>query len=114
MKRLFAFALMLTLTTASAFAAKNSQTVNFAQAVKVGSTKIPAGDCKVSWTGTGDAVQVTLAQNGKSFTVPAKLVSEKHPHTGYSASHIGDSDRLDSIQFSNITLLFEAPAASGQ
>ncbi len=44
MKRLFGYALMLTLTAAPAFAAKNSQSVNFAQPVKVGTTEIPAGD----------------------------------------------------------------------
>ena len=114
MKRLLGYALMLALATAPAFAAKNSQSVNFAQAVKVGSTEIPAGDCKVTWTGTGDSVQVTLANNGKTVTVPAKLVTEKHDHKGYTASHVGDSNQLQSIQLSNVTLQLEAPTASGQ
>ena len=80
MKRLFGYALMLALTAAPALAAKNSQSLNFASPVKVGTTEIPAGDVKVTWTGTGDNVQVTLAENGKTLTIPAKVVDEKH-HT---------------------------------
>src|SRR5579862_1592996 len=104
MKRLFGYALMLALAAAPAFAAKNSQSVNLAQSVKVGSTEIPAGDLKVTWTGTGDTVQVTLAQNGKTITVPAKLVAEKHDHKGYIVSRNNGSDQLETIQLKDISL----------
>lgn len=114
MKRLFGSALMLALAAAPAFAAKNSQSVNIAQSVQVGSTQIPAGDLKVTWTGAGDNVQVTLAENGKSFTVPAKLVEEKHSHKGYTVSRTNGADQLQSIQLSNVSLQFESPSASGQ
>ena len=115
MKRLFGYALMLTLTVAPALAAKNSQSVNFSEAVKVGSTNIPAGDCKVTWTGTGDNVQVTLTENGKSIaTIPAKLVQEKNNHKGYVVSHASGTDQLQAIQLSNLSLQFESPAVSGQ
>ncbi len=114
MKRLFGYALMLTLTAAPAFAAKNSQSVNFAQPVKVGSTEIPAGDVKVTWNGTGDNVQVTLAENGKTLTIPAKLVEEKHTHKGYIVSRVGGSDQLETIQLSNVSLQLESATASGR
>lgn len=114
MKRLFGYALMLALATAPAFAAKNSQSFNLAQPVKVGTTEIPAGSCKVTWTGSGDAVQVTLAENGKSITVPAKLVSEKHDHKGYTVSRVSGADQLESIQLSDISLQLVSPTASGQ
>lgn len=115
MKRLFGYALMLTLTAAPAFAAKNSQSLNFSEAVKVGSTEIPAGDCKVTWTGTGDNVQVTLTENGKSIaTLPAKIVDEKHSHKGYVVNRASGSDQLQTIQFSHMSLQFEGPTASGQ
>lgn len=113
MKRLLVSALMVALATAPAFAAK-SQSVNLAQAVKVGTTEIPAGECKVSWTGTGDSVQVTLANNGKTVTVPAKLVAEKHDHKGYVVNRVGGSDQLQTIQLNNVSLQLETPAASGQ
>ena len=114
MKRLFGYALMLTLVAAPAFAAKNSQSVNLATAVKVGSTELSAGDAKVTWTGTGDNVQVTIAQNGKSITVPAKLVEEKHAHKGYLVNNVGGSQQLESIQLSNVSLQLESATASGK
>jgi len=114
MKRLFGYALMLALAAAPAFAAKNSQSVTFAQSVKVGTTEIPAGDVKVTWTGTGDNVQVTLAESGKSVTFPAKLVDEKHNHKGYVVSRINGTDQLQTIQLSNVSLQLESPTASGQ
>lgn len=114
MKRLFGYALMLALAAAPAFAAKNSQSLSLAQAVKVGTTEFPAGDCKVTWTGTGDKAQVTLAQNGKTVTVPAKVVEEKHGHTGYVVNRIDGADQLQSIQFRNVSVQLEGSAASGQ
>jgi hypothetical protein len=115
MKRLFGYALMLTLTAAPAFAAKNSQSVNFAAPVKVGSTEIPAGDVKVTWNGTGDNVQVTLAaQNGKTLTIPAKLVEEKHEHKGYIVNREGGADQLQTIQLSKVSLQLEGATASGR
>ena len=75
--------------------------------MKVGSTEIPAGDVKVTWNGTGDNVQVTLAENGKTLTIPAKLVEEKHTHKGYIVSREGGSDQLETIQLSNVSLQLE-------
>jgi hypothetical protein len=114
MKRFSTYALMLALAAAPAFAAKNSQSLNFASPVKVGANAIPAGDCKVTWNGTGDNVQVTIAENGKSFTIPAKLVEEKHVHTGYTVNREGGEDQLETIQFSNISLQIESASASGR
>ena len=114
MKRLFGYALMLALAAAPAMAAKNSNSFNLAQNVKVGTTDIPAGNVKVSWTGSGDAVQVTLSASGKSITVPAKLVSEKNGHKGYVVSNKGGVDELQTIQLSDVTLQLQSPASSGQ
>jgi hypothetical protein len=114
MKRLYAYALLLAVAVAPAFAAKNSQSLNFATPVKVGANEIPAGDCKVTWNGTGDNVQVTIAQNGKSFTVPAKLVTEKHEHKGYVVNREGGTDQLETIQLNNLSLQLESATASGK
>ena len=114
MKRLSTYALMLALAAAPAFAAKNSQSLNFATPVKVGANEIPAGDCKVTWNGTGDNVQVTIAGSGKSFTIPAKLVEEKHTHKGYIVSRESGADQLQTIQLSNVSLQLEGATASGR
>jgi hypothetical protein len=114
MKRLLGYALMLALAAAPALAAKNSQSVNFASPVKVGATELPAGDCKVTWNGTGDNVQVTIEENGKTLTVPARLVAEKHNHKGYVVSRVSGVDKLETIQLSNVSLQLESATASGQ
>jgi len=114
MKRVFGYALMLALAVAPAMAAKNSQSFNLGQDVKVGTSDIPAGNVKVSWTGTGDAVQVTLSSNGKSVTVPAKLVSEKNGHKGYVVNNKGGVDQLETIQLNDLSLQLQGGTASGQ
>jgi len=50
MKRFFGFALLIASLSVPAFAAKNSQNVTFTDAIRVGSTQLPAGDYKVTWT----------------------------------------------------------------
>jgi len=114
MKRLFGYALMLALAAAPAMAAKNSQSINLAQDVKVGTTDIPAGNVKVTWTGSGDAVQVTLASSGKSITVPAKLVPEKNGHKGYTVNNKAGVDQLETIQLNDFSLQLQSPVSSGQ
>lgn len=114
MKRLLVSALMLALGVAPAMAAKNSQSINLSQDVKVGTTNIPAGDVKVTWTGTGDAVQVTLVANGKSITVPAKLVAEKNGRKGYTVSSKNGVDELQTIQLNKLSLQLQSPASSGE
>lgn len=114
MKRLSAYALLLALAVAPAFAAKNSTSLNIASPVKVGATELPAGDCKVSWTGTGDNVQVTIAQNGKTLTVPAKIIDEKHDHKGYVVNREDGADHLQTIQLNNLSLQLDSATASGR
>ena len=114
MKRVSGYALMLALAVAPARAAKNSQSFNLGQNVKVGTTDIPAGNVKVSWTGTGDAVQVTVSSSGKSITVPAKLVSEKNGHKGYVVKNNGGVNELQTIQLNDVSLQLQSPASSGQ
>ncbi len=115
MKRFFGYALMLTLLTATTFAAKNSQSVTLSENVKVGSTQILAGEYKVSWTGSGPNVQVTLAKSGTpSVTVAAKMVAEKHDHRGFTVNRMAGVDQLEGIQLRDITLVFDSPVVSGQ
>ena len=56
-----------------------SGTVRLDSAVKVGTTELPAGSYKVTWTGTGDNAQVTLKQGKYSKSpLPAQVVDAKH------------------------------------
>ena len=118
MKRLSYCALILTLLSAPAFAAKNSQSLNFPQAVTVGSAKLPAGDYKVTWDGTGSNVQVTLEQQGASHpattTVAAKVTDQKNGRKGYVLGSKDGVDTVETIQFSKFDVVISGATAHGE
>ena len=118
MKRLSYCALILALLSAPAFAAKNSQSVSFPDAVTVGSTQLPAGDYKVTWDGTGSNVQVTLQQQGVSHpattTVAAKVVEQKHDRGGYLIDSKGGVNTLETLQFSKFDVVLAGASAHGE
>lgn len=106
MKRLFGFLFVCTLVAVPALAAKNSQTVTLPAAVQVGSTVLPAGDYKVTWTGSANSAQVTLAKKGVTpVTVPAKVVEQKNNHSGVSTSTEGGKEVLQTILLNNVSLV---------
>jgi len=113
MKRSFGFAMMLTLLSAPAFAARNSQTVNIPEPMKAGNTQLAAGDYNVTWTGTGPNTQVTFTQNHKVLaTVPAQLVVETNKNEAVAINLKGTVETLESIHMRNMTLVFEGPSSS--
>jgi hypothetical protein len=115
MKRFIGFASLLVLFSVPAFAARNSQTVTLSESVKVGSTQVPAGDYKVTWTGSGSTAQVTLAHNGKTLvTVPARVVEEKHNATGFTTTARDGPTVLESFELNNCSLVLEGVPSSGQ
>ena len=118
MKRLFYCALILAFLSIPAFAAKNSQTVNFSDAVTVGGTQLPAGEYKVTWDGTGSSVQVTLEQKGashpKTATVPAKVVEQKNDRSGFRIDTKGGVNTLMALQFKKFDVDLTATTARGE
>jgi len=113
MKRFFAFALMLTLVSAPAFAARNSQTVNVPETIKAGSTQLAPGDYNVTWTGTAPNVQVTFTLNHKVLaTVPAKLVEENNKNEGLTTDATAGVQVLEAIRLRTMTLVFEGSPAT--
>jgi len=115
MKRLFGFALILALFSVPAFAGNKSQSVNLAAAATVGSTQLPAGNYKVTWTGSGSSVQVSLTQGKKTIvTVQAKAVEQKNNQTGVTTDTQGGVSVLRSIQLDSVSLVLQDAQASGQ
>lgn len=115
MKHHFAFAIMLASLSVPAFAAKNSQTVAITDAVKVGSTQLTPGSYKVSWTGAGPNVQVTIAERGgESITVPAKLVPSKNGRVALQTNSVGGANVLESIQLSDLSLVLAGASNAGE
>ncbi len=118
MKRFIGFAIVLSSLSFPAFAAKNSQTVKLPNPTTVGSTKLPAGDYKISWTGSAPDVQVTLEQKDVqkpvTVTLAGKLVPAKHDRTQLTTNTQAGSTTLESVQFKDATLSFTSSPASGQ
>jgi curli biogenesis system outer membrane secretion channel CsgG len=118
MKRLFACAFVLALASIPAFAAKNSQSVTVPEAVSVGSTQLPAGQYKVTWTGSGSSVQVTFKQQDvrtpATATVQAKLVSQNHDHAAVTINSQGGVNSIEQIQLNHVSLLLGSGPAPGQ
>lgn len=110
MKR-FGVGLLALVFTVAAYAAKNSQTVDLGQAVQVGSTKLPAGPVKVSWTGTGNNAQVTLTPRGQNpITVPAKIVAARHEFNGVATVNVSGVEYLQGFELGNVTVEIQSPA----
>lgn len=115
MKRHFGFAIILASLSLPAFAAKNSQNVDIADTVKVGSTQLAPGSYKVTWAGSGANVQVTIAERGgESVTVPAKLVPSKNGHIALLTNSVGGSNVLETIQLNDLTLVLGGTSTSGE
>jgi hypothetical protein len=115
MKRLAVGLLALTFTF-SAFAAKNSKTVDFGRTVQVGSTKVPAGPVKVSWTGSGAEAQATLTVGGKKpITVPVKVVEKRNIYPSISTISVNGVEYLQEIDLSDLALVMkDVPTTAAQ
>jgi hypothetical protein len=115
MKRFFGFALLLVLFSVPAFASKNSDTLSIPSKVTVGTTQIPAGSYKLTWTGSGSDVQLTLAKDGKTLViVPAKVVAEKNGAIGVVTSTESGAEVLRTINLSKMSLVISDATVSGQ
>lgn len=118
MKRFFAFAFILALFSMPSFAASKSSTVRFSSDVTVGSSKLPAGEYKLTYNGTAPNVQVTLVQKGASHpitaTVPAKLTEQKHEQVSMTTNSANGGNLLQTVQLKDVTLEFTTAPASGQ
>ncbi len=115
MKSFLRLALIAGLAVVPAYAAKNSETVNFPSAVKVGSTQFAPGSVTVTWNGTGSTAQLTLAQKGVSpVTVPVKLVEEKHDRPSVVTDTRTGVPVLESIELKHVTISVENTTSAGQ
>jgi hypothetical protein len=111
-------AILAAVLAVPAFAAGNSRTITIAKDLTVGSTKLPAGDYKLSWTGTAPNVQVKFEQKNAfkpaTVTVPATLVEEKNPHGGLVTSTQANVLTIQKVQFKDLTLTLSASPAASQ
>ena len=73
------------LLATSAFAA-NKGSLSVQEPVMVAGTKLPAGDYKVQWEGTGPSVELSITQGKKVIAkVPAQIVKLEEPSSSDAA-----------------------------
>ncbi len=106
MKRLSSLLILSTIISVAAFAADGgSGKLHLDNAVKVGSTELPAGDYKVMWTGSGDNAQVTLKQGKTAATATAQVVDVRRKSDAIATKTENGSTVLTEIQFRDKTLV---------
>ena len=114
MKRIFTLAIMLALVSIPSFAAKNSENLTLSDKVTVGSTQLPPASYKVTWTGTGSDVQVTISNSKTSVTVPAKLAETKNGNSSILTDSKSGANVVQAIYLNKVTLTLANTPASGQ
>ena len=115
MKRFFGIASMLVVFAAPVFASNKPVTVTIPDNVQVGSTPLAGGDYKLTYTGSGSDVQVTLTKNAKAvITFQARLTEKKNSPGGVTTQTQGSKDILESIQLDKVNLELEGASSSGQ
>ena len=116
MKRSLAFAFLLVLLAAPAFAKEKPQKVTFPNTVQIGSTAVAPGTYELMWTGAGPNVDVTMTQGKKTVvTFPAKVVDGTNA-VGMTTDTSRGEAILVSIQLRHESLVLEGAdaASSGQ
>ena len=108
MKRFAVLIALSTLFVAAAFAADSGAgKIRLDSAVKVGSTELPAGDYKVTWTGSGASAAVTLTQGKTKVTTSAQVVEVSRKNDAVSTKNENGARVLTEIQFRNETLVLQ-------
>lgn len=118
MKRTFAFAIVLAIISVPAFAASHSQSVTMPETVAVAGTQLPAGQYKVTWTGSGSSVHVTLRQQGvhtpATATTQARLVNQNNGYAAVTTDTKAGVNTLEQIQLDHVDLVLSSGPSSGQ
>jgi hypothetical protein len=114
MKRSLAVGFLMVLFSLSMHAAQSSARMLLSGPVQVGATTLPAGDCKVSWTGSGPDVQLTLVAAGqKSVTVTAHLVEKKSASRSLTTNTVKGVEVLQEIVLEKETFVLAPTQGSG-
>jgi len=114
MKRFMMLGFLTVLFSVSLHAAQNASNVTFHSPMQVGSTTLPAGEYKATWTGSGPDVQLTIETRGqKSVTVPARLDTVKSSYRSLETNDVNGVTVLQKIVLEKLTLVLSAGKSSG-
>ena len=113
MKRIATTLFLSTLIAVTAFAADSgSGKISLDSAVKVGTTELPAGNYKVTWTGSPNDSQVTLTQGKTKVTTTAQVETIRRNVDAISTKSENGSRVLTEIQFRDKTLVLQNASGS--
>jgi len=114
MKRSLAFGFLMVLFSLSLHAAQNSQKVFLTAPTRVGAATLPAGECKLTWAGSGADVQLTFAVKGQNpVTVPAEVVEKKSGVHAMETSTVNGVDVLHAVILDKVTFVLRSSSVSG-
>lgn len=101
-------ALMLGALALPAFAGSRNETLTLNENVTVGTTKLPAGEYKMTLTGTGSNVQVVLVQKTvprpATVTFNATMTEAKNRYTSVTLDNKSGVEMIKSIDLPNGTV----------
>jgi hypothetical protein len=85
----------------------NSGKFDLEQSAKVGSTVLQPGQYKAEWTGSGDALNISIIKDGKTVATTHGTLKElpsKSPYTAVTVKTLPDnSTQVDEIDFNHRT-----------
>jgi hypothetical protein len=114
MKRFFALGFLMLVCSLSLHAAENSLKVTLTAPTRVGTTTLPAGDCKITWVVSGAEAQVTFkSSDQKPVTLPAQVVEGKSATHEVGIGNVKGEAVLQSIVLLDKTFVLQKSQGSG-
>ena len=109
MKYMHGLALLAMLFPGTLMAARDSQTIYLATAVRAGNAELPRGICEVSWdAASGSRVRLTIkTEDDKTLTVFARRVEGKQETTGVVTSVINGVTYLKELHINNARFVIQ-------
>jgi hypothetical protein len=102
-------ALLSILLSAPVMAAKDTQTFYLATTTRAGNVQLPRGICEVTWdAASGAQVKLTIrTDDGRTVTVPARMIAEKQDKTGVVISVVNGVTYLQELHTKNAKFIFQ-------
>jgi hypothetical protein len=109
MRHMRGLALLAMLLPGTLMAAKETQTIYLAAAVRAGNAELPRGICEVSWTAaSGSRVRLTIkTEDDRTFTVSARVVEGRQETTGAVTSVINGVTYLKELHVRNARFVIQ-------
>jgi hypothetical protein len=114
MKKCAFLLITLLFATALSAASKNTATITLRDAVTVGTSTLPAGEYKVTWTEPGADSKVTFAHGKTTVAViPATIVAQQNASVSVLTATQGSTLVLNGLRLKTAEVTFGNTSKSG-